>query len=93
MAQTAKPVQLKPRTLEAFDVYIHQAKMEMEQNLQSSGPFLWSDVNSKQAQQVREGKVVAQFWSAPISVENGRYRARSPTSDAFSFDVDFRPAL
>jgi hypothetical protein len=57
MAQTAKPVQLKPRTLEAFDVCIHQAEMEMEQNLQSSGPFLWSDVNAKHAQQVREGKV------------------------------------
>jgi len=73
MAQTAKPVQLKPRTLEAFDVYIHQTEMEMEQNLQSSGPFLWSDDNPKQAQQVREGKVVAQFWSArgPLKVPDG----------------------
>lgn len=66
-------MQLKPQTLEAFDAYIRKAIMEMEQNLQSSGPFLWSDINSERAQQVRGGKIVAQFWSgrAPAKVPNG----------------------
>jgi hypothetical protein len=73
MAQTAKPVQLKPQTLEAFDSYIHQAEMEMEQNLQGRGPFLWSDINSERAQQVRGGKIMAEFWSGhePAKIPNG----------------------
>ena len=73
MAQTAKPEQLRPRTLEAFDAYIHEAETEMEQTLQESGPFFWSDSNSERAQQVRGGKVVAQFWSGrgPVKVPHG----------------------
>ena len=73
MGQTAKSVQLNPRTLEAFDAYIHGAETEMEQALHGNGPFLWSDSNSEQAQQVRGGKVVAQFWSGrgPVKVPHG----------------------
>jgi hypothetical protein len=73
MAQTAKPEQLRPRTVEAFDAYIHEAETEMEQTLQGSGPFLWCDSNSERAQQVRGGKVVAQFWSGrgPVKVPHG----------------------
>jgi hypothetical protein len=72
MAETAKPEQLKPRTLEAFDAYIHEAETEIEQTLQG-GPFLWSDSNLERAQQVRGGKVVAQFWSGrgPVKVPHG----------------------
>jgi hypothetical protein len=73
MAQTAKPVQLNPRTLEAFDAYIHQAETEMEQTLRGSGPFLWSDLTPERAQEVGRGRVVAQFWSGrgPVKVPNG----------------------
>ena len=73
MAQTARPVQLKPQTIEAFDEYIREAETGMEQALQGSGPFLWSQVDSKRAQLVRGGQVVAQFWEGqgPVKVPHG----------------------
>ena len=73
MAETAKPVQLKPRTLEAFDTYIREAEKAMEETLHGSGPFLWSDFNAERAQQVRGGQIVAQFSSGrgPVNVPNG----------------------
>ncbi|MGB7865309.1 MAG: hypothetical protein WCF74_18115, partial [Candidatus Sulfotelmatobacter sp.] len=72
MAQTATPVQLKQQTLRSFSAYIRDAEAAMEQTL-GDGPFLWSDVNSERAQQVRGGQVVAQFWSGhgPVKVPNG----------------------
>ena len=39
MVLTVKPVQLNPKTLEAFDAYIHNAETEMEQSLQGSRSF------------------------------------------------------
>jgi len=63
MAQTAKPVQLKPQTLMAFDEYIREAEAEMERTLNGSGPFLWSEVSSERSRLVRGGQVVAQFWT------------------------------
>jgi hypothetical protein len=73
MAQTAKAVQLKPQTVEAFDTYIRAAEAGMEQTLDENGSFLWSDAPSERAQLVRGGKVVAQFWSGkgPVKVPNG----------------------
>ncbi|MFI5118620.1 MAG: hypothetical protein ACHP8B_18180, partial [Terriglobales bacterium] len=73
MAQTATPVQLKQQTLKSFRAYIHDAEAAMEQTLGDGSPFLWSDANSERAQQVRGGKVVAQFWSGhgPVKVPNG----------------------
>jgi hypothetical protein len=73
MAQTATPVQLRPQTLTSFSAYIREAEAAMEQALADGSPFLWSDVNSERAQQVRGGQVVAQFWSGhgPIKVPNG----------------------
>lgn len=73
MAKTAKPVQLKPRTLEAFDAYVREAEMAIKETLQGSGPFLWSDFNAERAQQVHGGQIVAQFWSGrgPVNVPNG----------------------
>jgi hypothetical protein len=50
MAQTERPVQLKPRTLEAFDAYIRHVEMEMEPTLRARGPFLWSEVKPERAQ-------------------------------------------
>lgn len=73
MAQTVKPVQLSPRTLEAFDTYIQHAEMEMEQTLHGIGPFLWSRQTPERTQEVDRAKVVAQFWTgrAPVKVPNG----------------------
>lgn len=73
MVQAAKPVQLKPQTLEAFDTYTRGAKLEAEESLRSGGPFLWSDGTADRARQVRGGQVIAQFWAGhgPNKVPNG----------------------
>jgi hypothetical protein len=73
MAQTATPVKLKPQTLKSFSAYIRDAEAAMEQALDDGSPFLWSDVSSETAQQVRGGQVVAQFWSGrgPVKVPDG----------------------
>ena len=73
MVQTANVVQLKPRTLEAFQSYISEAEARMEPSLHGESAFLWSDLNSERAQQVRQGQIVAQLWAgdAPVKVPNG----------------------
>ncbi len=73
MAQAVKPVQLKPSTVQAFDAYIREAESAMEQTLDGSGPFLWSDVSSERAQQILQGQIVAQRWSGkePVKVPDG----------------------
>jgi len=73
MAQAAKPVQLKPQTLQAFDEYIRQAEAGMEKTLHDSGNFLWSAVSSERAQLVGGGQVLAQFWDGhgPVKVPSG----------------------
>jgi hypothetical protein len=73
MAQTAKPVPLKPQTVEAFASYIREVEAAMEQGLRAKGTFLWSDQNSERAQQIQTGQVVAQFWAGqgPANVSNG----------------------
>jgi hypothetical protein len=73
MEQTATPVQLKPQTLGAFEDYIRAAEAAMEKTLTGDDPFLWSDTSSERIEQVRGGKVVAEFWSqhGPVKVPNG----------------------
>jgi hypothetical protein len=73
MAQTATPVGLSPQTLDAFAVYIRDAEAAMERTASGRGAFLWSHENPQRAEQVREGKVVAEFWSGkgPVKVPNG----------------------
>jgi hypothetical protein len=73
MLKDAKPGQLKPETIQAFDAYIHEAEAAMEQRLHKGGPFLWSDVTSERAQQVRQGTIVVDFWSGqrPVKVADG----------------------
>ncbi len=73
MPQTAKPTLLTPQSLEAFDAHIRKAEAEMKKTQLSTNSFLWSDASSEIAQQVRQGKIVAQFWSGqgPIKVPNG----------------------
>jgi len=73
MAQTANVVQLKPQTRQAFDAYIREAETGMAPGLDGSVPFLWSDASSTTALPVRQGEIVAQFWSGegPINVPDG----------------------
>lgn len=73
MAQTATPTQLKPDTLQSFSAHIHDAEAAMDEALRGSRPFLWSDATSERAHNVREGKVVAEFWAGkgPIKVPDG----------------------
>ena len=73
MVLTVKPVQLNPRTLEAFDAYIHKAETEMEHSLHGSGLFLWSDQSPERVQVVHQGQVVAQPWfgQGSAKVPNG----------------------
>ena len=73
MPQTAKPIQLNPQTLKAFDAYIHHAETEMEQTLHGKWPFLWSEETLERSEEVGRGQVVAQFWSGrgPVKVPNG----------------------
>src|SRR5260370_10440155 len=73
MSQTTAPVRLKQQTLSSFSAYIRDAEAAMEQTLGDGGPFLWIDVDSQRAQEVRGGKVLAQFWSGhgPVKVPDG----------------------
>ena len=69
MAQTAPSVQLKEKTLKGFSAYIRDAEAALERTLDDGSSFLWSDADSKRAQQVRGGKVVAEFWSGHGAVK------------------------
>jgi len=73
MPKAAKEIRLKQETLNAFEVYVRDAEASMEQSLGVEKLFLWSDASRERAQQVRGGKIVAQFWSgrAPVKVPNG----------------------
>ena len=66
-------VQLKPETLQAFEAYIREAELAMDQTLGDGVPFLWADADAERAQQVSQGKTLAQFWSgqSPVRVPNG----------------------
>jgi hypothetical protein len=72
-SQKVQKVGLKAETLQAFDEYIREAEATMEQTLNGSAPFLWSDANPERAQQVRQGATLAQFWSGqgPVRVPDG----------------------
>jgi len=73
MAQAANVVQLKPRTLQAFEAYIREAEDAMQPALKGRSPFLWTDANAERAQLVRQGKIVAQLWAGegPVKIPNG----------------------
>lgn len=73
MVQTANVVTLKPRTLQAFQDYIHAAEEAMEPSLSGHGAFLWCDLNSDRAQRVRQAEIVAQLWAGdwPVKIPNG----------------------
>jgi len=73
MAQAANVVQLKPRTLQAFDAYVREAEDGMRPSLEGRSTFLWTDADSARALQVRRGQVVAQLWAGdgPVKIPNG----------------------
>jgi hypothetical protein len=73
MPQTANVVQLKSRTLQAFDDYIRETEAAMEPALHGRGSFLWSDSHADKAHQLRQGHIVAQLWTGdgPVKVTNG----------------------
>ena len=72
MAEHVETVQLKPETLQAFEAYVRYAEAAMEQTLEGRA-FLWSDGDPKRAKQVRQGKIVADFWGGkgPVKVPAG----------------------
>ncbi len=69
MAQAANKVDLKPRTLQAFQAYVREAEAAMEPSLRGERPFLWSGLAAERAQQVRQGQIVAQNWSGSTALE------------------------
>jgi hypothetical protein len=73
VAETAKPVQLKQTTLEAFLGYIQEAEAAMQPSLEGRAPFLWADEDPKRRKQIHHGTILAQFWSGqrPVKVPDG----------------------
>jgi len=70
---TVKRIKLSAKTVEAFNVYIRRAELEMDETETPRTSFLWSDLNADRTRDVRTGKVVAQSWSGgrPTDVPNG----------------------
>jgi hypothetical protein len=52
-------VQLKPRTVEAFDKYMQAAQARFDASLRA-GAFLWVDASPERRRAVREGKILAE---------------------------------
>jgi hypothetical protein len=73
MAHTAQPVELRPETLEHFSTYVTEAEASMTGALEGSAPFLWCQLNPDTFGRVRDGEVVARFWSeeGPVKVPKG----------------------
>jgi hypothetical protein len=73
MPQSAQAVELRAETVKAFAAYVRQAEADMDAALQASALFLWAEQNQEQWQRVREGEIVAQFWSGsgPVKVPKG----------------------
>jgi hypothetical protein len=73
MPQTAQAVELRAETLDGFHAYVREAEMAMDGEVDERAPFLWSEQNPNTSQRVREGEVVAHFWSGtgPAKVPKG----------------------
>lgn len=73
MANTANVVQLKPRTLAAFEAYVREAEAAMEPSQRGRAAFLWSETDSDRVQQVRQGNTATQALSkdSAFKVPNG----------------------
>lgn len=73
MSQTAQKLGLRSETLQAFDAYIREEETAMDATLSEKRPDLWSDASPGRAHQVRQGKIIAQFWAGegPLKIEEG----------------------
>jgi hypothetical protein len=73
MSETAKPVQLAPQTLAAFDQYIVDAELSMKPCFCGAALSLWPELKPDLAQCIRSGQIAAEFWSGtgPIHVPDG----------------------
>src|SRR5690242_12566734 len=73
MAQTAQAVELRPETLEQFESYIKTAEAAMDGALQSGAPFFWSERSPQTVRRIRDGHIVAEFWSGtgPAKITKG----------------------
>jgi hypothetical protein len=58
----AGQLELKPETLQAWDQYVHQATLAMQQRLHGNGPFLRLDENADRMAAARAGEIVV--WQA-----------------------------
>jgi len=73
MAETAKPVDLKPEALQAFTLYTLDAERAMASSLHEPSSFLWADQHPDIAKKILGGEIPAQFFSGegPIHVPDG----------------------
>jgi len=73
MAETAKPVQLSPQTLQSFEAYIRDAELSMASSSSEAAPFLWCELHPEILKKVCQGGIPAQFYSGegPIHVPDG----------------------
>src|SRR3954453_2332390 len=62
-------VELKPKTVEAWDAYVRKATAAMKARLESGGPFLASDQVSERSTRVRNGEIVAWPQSSTGRIE------------------------
>jgi len=63
MPETAKPVQLAPQTLAAFEHYILEAELAMQPCFCGATSSLWLDLKPRLAQCIRNGQILAELWS------------------------------
>src|ERR1700686_3372109 len=63
----ARAADLKPRTVEAFDRYVHEAEARME----AAKSFLWADESPDRVRRVRQGEVVAEPFTGNPDVGAG----------------------
>jgi hypothetical protein len=73
MSQAAANLRLTEETLAAYTDYLERAESAMAESLHGDGPFLWSEGAADRAAPVREGRILAQFWSGkhPLPVPGG----------------------
>ena len=72
MAATLGAVELKSRTVQAFDNYIRGVESRLDRELKSSS-FLWSDGSPGRAERARQGEVLAESVTGknPQEVQGG----------------------
>lgn len=73
MSQEIQPVQLQFETTQQFQAYVRDAETEMDRTEGESGSFLWARSMAANTKEIREGKVVAQYWidSKPVQLSHG----------------------